>query len=195
MDVICVNKSPMARFFLVLVFLFATWCSGSAQKSSRYKMAMKYEDVSGFCDIVEISGGLGLGHTAHDYTGSYAGIGNVLGYVIDHHFIIGLGVAANAYNGGALFPIYLDIRYRFRKREFTPFLYADGGGLINANDFLNYALFINPGIGVIKRINNNSAFTMSIGFFTQSVADNNSSFINVKLGVIFFSNGVSSCQQ
>lgn len=180
------------RLIAIIFLLSALMETSFAQVRNRNKAALRYEDVSGFCDILEVGAGKGLGHTAQDFTAHFVGISNVFGYVIDHHFIMGLGIGVNAYNGGMRLPAYIDIRYRFRPGNVTPYLYTDAGGILNVKDIMNYGLLVNPGIGIISKIDQNLAFTFSIGLFAQSYPDN-ASFINFKLGVLFLSNGGNSC--
>lgn len=184
---------PFGRYLVSILILFTFSATSFSQMSTRNKMALRHEDVSGFCDIVEVGGAKGIGHVTQDFTAQFASISNVFGYVINHHYIIGLGIGAHAYNGGMRVPAYLDIRYRFRIGNTTPFLYTDAGGLINFNDVMNYGILLNPGIGIMTKTDENMVFTFSIGFFTQSYPDN-ASFINIKLGMVFLSNGGNACR-
>jgi len=179
-------------FIPALVFLM--FC-GVPDVCGQYsnKKPNKYKDVSGFINITEVGAAKGLGRAAQDYTAEFALISNVFGHVIDLHYIIGLGVGMNSYNGGPMVPVYIDLRYRFRDMDFTPFFYTDGGALLDVSNTSQYGLFLNPGIGFINKINYNTAFTMSVGIYEQTVP-NNSAFINFKLGIIFLSNSGDECQ-
>jgi hypothetical protein len=193
----CMKANPRCplyyiRLTAIIILLSSLVETSFAQVRNRNKAALRYEDVSGFCNILEVGGGKGIGHISQDFTAHFIGISNVFGYVIDHHFIIGLGIGANAYNGGMRLPAYIDIRYRFRPGKVTPFLYTDAGGILNVKEIMNYGLMVNPGIGIISKIDQNLAFIFSIGLFSQSYPDN-ASFINFKLGVLFLSNGGNSC--
>jgi hypothetical protein len=153
----------------------------------------KYEDVSGYVNITEASGGIGTGITTTDYSQYLLGISTINGYVINSHFITGIGVGLNAYNGGMMAPVYLDIRYNFNERKFTPYVFGDGGVLLNFDDIAAPGLFINPGLGIITKITDKLAINLGTGLFVQRVPTL-ASFINFKLGIIFRANSGDPCK-
>jgi len=187
----------MRRYLHLLVLLFAFTGNPGYIKAVDPKVTRvnripfnKYEDVSGYINITEIGGGFGLGEVAADYTAHFAGISTINGYVINRHFVTGLGLGINAYNGGLMAPVYLDLRYNFNERRFTPFIFGDGGILVNFED--GPGLFLNPGIGIYGKIKDKLGISLSSGLFVQRTP-NLASFINVKLGVFFLGNGGEPC--
>jgi hypothetical protein len=96
-----------------------------------------------------------------------------------------VGVGVLAYNGGVTIPLYLDFRYHFNKRKFTPYLYADGGLLLKLDYLKEPVLFINPGIGLYKSISDKFALNFGAGVFIQRDEVAKSSFVNFKLGLIY----------
>jgi hypothetical protein len=154
----------------------------------------KHLDVSGYVNITEVTVASGLGNTTADYTGRFTGLTMVNGYAINEHFITGIGLGLQAYNGGSMGPVYLDIRYTLNSRKkYTPFIYGDGGMLLNFDDFSKPGLFISPGIGISRSIDKKIAVILSTAVFVQSFPKNVSSFIQVKLGIRFLKNGGEDC--
>jgi len=171
-----------------LLFLLVT-VTANSQQSRQFN---KYEDVSGYINITEVGGGMALGTSAVKYSNNFVGITTMNGYVIDHHFLTGLGLGAHVYGDGVLVPVYLDIRYTFNNRKFTPFLYGDGGILLDPGDIMATGLFINPGIGVKRKLSYKTALSVSGGFYLQQF-DIRASFVNVKVGLYFTGNGGDPC--
>jgi len=153
----------------------------------------KYENVAGYINITEIGGGLGMGPTLQDYSKYFAGITTMNGYVINHHFLTGIGLGLYAYDAGILFPAYLDMRYTFNNRRFAPFIYGDGGVLIDINHAEDFGLFLNPGLGVIRKISKTMKLSLSAGVYIQNLTER-ASFVNVKLGVYFLGNSGDACK-
>jgi len=153
----------------------------------------KYERVSGFINITEIGGGLGMGSTVSDYSKYFAGITTMNGYVIDHHFLTGIGIGAYAFDAGILLPVYLDLRYTFNNRRLTPFAYGDGGLLVDISRPEAFGLFLNPGVGVIRKITKTVKISLSVGVHMQVRAER-ASFVNMKLGLYFLSNSGDVCK-
>ena len=140
----------------------------------------------GFINITEIGGGLGLGQTEIDFSRRVISLNNVFGYEIDKHFITGVGVGINFYNGGALIPLYIDMRYNFNGRKSTAFIVADGGVMFSLDKFSESGVFINPQIGIKKKLNERVSLNLSTGILLQQApASVRNTFINLKGGVSF----------
>jgi hypothetical protein len=147
--------------------------------------SVKQEDVSGWFNNTELDGGYGLFEVNKPYSHYFYGITTINGYVINKHFLTGLGVGLNRYDAGWLVPFYLDFRYSFTKRKYTPYIFTDGGFQFDIEHFkLPNSIFMNPGVGVYKIITNRLALNMGVGMFIQQY-DFRSSFINMKLGIYF----------
>jgi hypothetical protein len=169
----------------LILFLTSTLFS----QSRRFN---KYEDVSGYINITEVGGGMGIGTTEVEFSDHFAGFTIMNGYVIDHHFLTGLGLGAHVYGDGVLVPAYLDIRYTFNNRKFTPFLYGDAGLLLDPEDIMGSGMFLNPGVGVKRKISSKIALSVSGGLFVQHF-NARSSFVNVKIGLYFTGNAGDPC--
>lgn len=143
----------------------------------------KEEDVSGYFNNTDIGAAIGLKIRSVPYSHHFYGINMINGYVINRHFMTGIGVGLNAYNGGMMAPLYLDLRYNFRKTGFRPYVFADAGLLLVFDDMDEPGLFINPGAGVFRNITDRLAVNLGAGFFVQRTPVK-ASFINFKLGLI-----------
>jgi|WetSurMetagenome_2_1015567.scaffolds.fasta_scaffold01570_6 hypothetical protein len=147
--------------------------------------SVQKEDVSGWFNNTELNGAVGLFDTNAPYAHYFYGITTINGYVINKHFLTGIGVGLNRYDAGWMVPVYLDFRYSLTKGKFTPYIYTDGGFQFDVQHFkLPNSIFMNPGIGVYKIITNRLALNASVGLVTQQY-DFRSSFINMKVGIFF----------
>jgi len=156
------------------------------QQDSLSSAKLLRELESGFVNILEIGGGFGLGDTEPDYSRSLVSLNNVFGYNINKHWTTGIGTGVNFYNGGVLVPLYADIRYKFNAKKVTPFIFADAGLLMKFDDFLQSSLFINPQIGLMKRLNDKVSFHIATGVLVQQApGEGRNTFINLKGGVSF----------
>lgn len=117
----------------------------------------------GFVDIVAMAGGLGLGIRNMDYEKHLISFDNIFGYQINRNFITGVGTGIHFYDGGVLVPLFLDLRYQFENCNFKPFLSADGGFLLNFNDFDKTNTFIQPLIGLTRKIGQKVFLNLSTG--------------------------------
>jgi hypothetical protein len=141
---------------------------------------------SGFISITEVGGGFGMGDVSSDYSRTLVSITTLAGYRINNHFITGIGAGGHFYNGGTLIPLYLDMRYTFRDSKFSPFIVADGGILFNISDFSTSGLFINPGIGLLRKLNNKTSLNISVGgLIKESPTGFRATFVNFRGGVSF----------
>ena len=181
-----------SKLSAIAVFILACSTLLPAQSGNSGKFN-KYEDVSGFINITEIVGGLGFSSPDNDFSKYFAGITTVHGYVIDHHFLTGIGIGVHAYDAGLIIPLFLDIRYTFNNRRYKPFIYGDGGLLIAPDHPEDFGLFVNPGLGVMRNITKSIRLSLSAGLFVQQM-DERASFFNVKLGVYFLSNSGDPCR-
>ena len=170
-----------ASFLLVLLIGLAS-LSVSAQ-DMRPTSALNPEN--GFISINELTAGVGLGITNVPYAESYFGFTTINGYQINKSFVAAGGTGILAYNGGVLVPLFLDFRYSFNTENFIPYFWADGGFLLNFNDFKDGTKqFVNPGFGVRKSFSESIAATLGAGVLFQS-GGSRDSFVNFKGGVIY----------
>lgn len=184
------NRNPIRQCSsIIALLLLLITTTANAQQSRRFN---KYEDVSGYINITEAVGAMALGTSAIKYSDNFVGITTMNGYVINHHFLTGLGLGAHVYGDGVLLPVYLDIRYTFNNRKYSPFVYGDGGILLDPGDIAATGLFINPGIGVKRKLSYKTALSVSGGLYLQQY-NTRASFVNVKVGLYFTGNGGDPC--
>jgi hypothetical protein len=138
-----------------------------------------------FCNITELNGGYGVYRRNIPYAHYFGGISNVSGFKISKHFTSGLGVGLFAYNEGITMPLYLDFRYQFNKRKYTPYFWFDSGLNMKFEDMSEPMLFVNPGVGLYKSISDNFALNLGAGVFIQRDILTKSTFVNLKLGLIY----------
>jgi len=139
----------------------------------------------GFITINEITFGIGLGDTDVDYSKTFIGFTTINGYQINKNFVAAAGTGLFFYNGGLLVPLFLDFRYRFNINQYTPYLFADGGFLLNFSEISSTKLFINPGIGIRYTFSRNIGVNLGSGLMVQTGDGNRDTFINIKSGVTF----------
>ena len=142
---------------------------------------------SGFVNITEVSGSsFGLSHDGSPNEDYYFGVTNIIGYQIDKHFIAGAGIGFTAYDSSNLYPVFLELRYTTCFKRINPYLFYDSGFLI---DFKNIAegsqMFINPGMGLSWSFSPRFEGTFGAGLMLQMQPSHRTSFINLKLGLIF----------
>ena len=150
---------------------------------------MILENSSRFINITELNGAYGLQIRSVPYAHYFYGLTNVSGLFVNKHFISGIGLGVLKYDEGVTVPLYLDFRYHFTKRNFTPYLYADGGLVFQLDDMKEPMLFINPGVGVYKTISDKFALNFGAGLFIQRDVMAKASFVNFKLGLIYIKGG------
>jgi len=140
---------------------------------------------NGFVNLTEITGGIGFAKTHVDYSSRIIGVSNIFGYQINKSFLTGLGVGVYGYNGGILVPLYLDMRYYFKPgSQLSPYVSADGGLQLNPKEFEKTTIFINPTIGLKKKIGEKSWLNFGIGTLTMGRPDGErSTFFTIKGGI------------
>ncbi len=107
------------------------------------------------------------------------------GYQVNENFFAGAGLGLSFYDAGMLIPLFLDFRFAFSSSSFTPYLFGDGGLLLNPSDLNATKLFINPGVGGRYAINRNFALTPGAGILTQVDGTTRASFVNIKFGGVY----------
>jgi hypothetical protein len=173
----------------ILLIGFTSICFG--QKSDKLaNPAYTYNTNPGYINTTEINGAIGLGDTAAINTKYYYGITNVFGYQINRNFVTGIGVGYLHYETLQHIPLYLEFKYCTYLKSITPFVFANGGYLLDVDDFRHGSkIFINPGIGINRSLSPklegslSAGLTIQMGDYLPRV-----SFINIKLGIIFRKN-------
>jgi hypothetical protein len=171
------------------IILFTT-LSFSQNPTSSINPSYSYVSNPGFVNITEINAAPGLMDTVSNKSKYYYGVTNIFGYQINRNFFTGAGIGYLIYEDGQLIPLFLEYRYNIYLRRFSPYLYADGGTLVDPIAFKSGSkIFINPGIGISRHISSKLEVNVSAGFMMQSRSTlTRVSFANFKLGIIFRKN-------
>ncbi|MDO9580283.1 MAG: hypothetical protein Q7J06_06905 [Bacteroidales bacterium] len=175
----------MKRSLAILTVILLTMFTVSAQdKVALNKPIVSLSGTKGYITINELTAGIGLGDVSVPYSKSFFGFTTIHGYQINESFVVGGGTGVSFYNGGTFIPVFADVRYRFliKINTFTPYLFGDGGFLINTTGGMK--MFINGGAGVRYTINNQIGINFGTGLWIQ-YGDTRDSFVNFKLGVTF----------
>ena len=174
------------RHAICVIILFVTALSASAQfKVVPNKPYSNLNTASGFITINEGAYGLGLSGHTFPYSKHFFGFTTVNGYQVNKNFLLAAGTGFYIYESGTLIPLFLDFRYAFSINQLSPYLYADGGLLINTSKLDNTKLFINPGIGARYAFSRNLAANIGAGIISQVDGTVRESFLNVKLGAVY----------
>ena len=176
----------MKHAILILFFTLLTAQIVTAQ----YKVVpnMPYSTLNaspGFITINEVTYGLGLSGMSFPYSQHFFGLTTVNGYQVNKNFIFAGGTGFYIYESGLLIPLFLDFRYCFHVNTFTPYLFADGGLLINPSLIDNTKLFINPGVGARYTLSRKLAVNIGAGIHSQVDGTVRESFVNLKLGAVY----------
>ena len=139
----------------------------------------------GLISILEYNGGMGVQNSGLPFSGSFNGITALIGYQVNKSFIIAGGTGISIYNGGSLIPVFGDLRYTFHISRIAPYLFTDGGLLMDFSNFDNTKIFMNPGIGVRYSLSRKFALNLSTGLFLQAGGSAQQAFLNLKTGVSY----------
>ncbi len=175
-------NSMKRLIFLIIIFVgLAT----AAQGQYRVIPNMPYTVLNsnpGFVTINEVTGGFGLNTNSTPYSKHFFGFTTVNGYQVNKDFFAGAGTGLSFYDGGLLVPLFLDFRFALRVRRLTPYIFADGGLLLQVSNFNQTKLFINPGVGARYTLGRSFAANVGVGILSQVDGINRASFGVVKLG-------------
>ena len=141
----------------------------------------------GLIAMVEYHGGLGVGTADTSYSKSFHGLNALIGYQLNRSFIIAFGTGVSVYNGGALMPIYGDMRYTFLLDKIAPYLYGDAGLILSFYDLNKTRIFLNPGMGARYSLSRRFALNIAAGIFIQSGTSGagQDAFVNLRTGVTY----------
>lgn len=173
---------------LTVILLALTIATATAQTSDRVARtpALNYDWNRGFINITELNAGLGLGIVDNPFSKYHFGITTVNGYQFTRNIKGGIGLGVLAFNGGALFPLYIDARFSFNAQEFVPFLAGAGGVALSPKNLTeDTRIFINPSAGLKWVAANRTGISFSVGLMAVSGGGYRDSFLNFKLGIEF----------
>jgi opacity protein-like surface antigen len=176
----------MKRVIFFIIFIVGITSVLSAQyKVNPNKPYSTLKSDPGFITINELTGGIGLAGTTAPFSQYFMGFTSVNGYQVNKNFILGAGTGFYVYESGLLVPLFLDLRFAFYVGKLTPYLFGDGGLLLDVSDFNSTKLFINPGAGVRYALNRNVAINLGAGFLSQVDGTVRETFVNLKVGVVY----------
>ena len=180
----------MKKLFIILILVLGSVVAFTQP----YKRPVTLNPGSGYVNINELTCGYGLGDTGPDYSKYFYGLTTMHGYQLNLYGLNvnssltgGIGAGLWFYNGGALFPLYGDVRFTSNRGKVSPFIFASGGFLIGLDNFnAKTRLFVNGGGGVRIKINDHLSIVAAPGFYIQMGANvTRDAFVNLKAGVSF----------
>lgn len=176
----------MKRAISLIAILFFVALRVTAQYRVLPNMPfLTLNSTPGFITINEVTGGFGLGGTTAPYSKYFFGFTSVNGYQVNKNFIFGAGTGLCFYESGLLVPLFLDFRFAFNISRLTPYIFGDGGLLLNVSNFNSTKLFINPGVGARYTLGRKVALNLGAGILSQVDGTVRESFINLKLGMVY----------
>ena len=149
---------------------------------------------SGYVTVNELTGGYGMGQTTLDYSKYYFGFTtthgyqlNIYGLHVNSSIVGGIGTGILFYNGGQLFPLYGDVRFRLNRGKISPFLFARGGFLVSIKDFNEQTRsFVNGGGGINIKLDERISFSIGPGLLVQMGSNvSRDTFITLNAGIVF----------
>jgi len=176
----------MKRTIIMTLLIILSFTSVFAQhrRVSGNKPGMKFNPEPGYIMINEFTGGIGLGVTSDDYSKYFAGFTTIHGYQVNRDFLVAAGTGVSFYNGGTLIPLFLDFRYRIYVSKWTPYIFGDGGFMLDFSQNKDTRLFLNPGFGYSYTASRNLTINLGAGLYTQ-FANTRASYINFKTGITY----------
>ena len=140
-------------FTIFILILLISTLSYSQYATVITNPSFRYVATPGFVNTTELNGGLGLCSCSPSNSAYFFGITNLFGYQISRNFLGGIGIGYFQFEDKALLPLYLENKYSFYLKSFTPYIYADAGALVDPAEIADGSkIFVNPGLGVSRSI-------------------------------------------
>lgn len=182
----------MRKEICLVVLIFYSFTALSQRGTDRTS-SVTFNPNSGYINITEIQPSLGLSVNNVPYGQYFVGLTNISGYQISlknsavtKKIQGGIGIGVFLYNKGTLMPLFLDFRFIWDDKKWTPYVFATGGGLLHFNDFDRESrLFINPGAGILYSISEKIGASLGAGLFVQTASYRRDSFVNLKIGMCY----------
>jgi hypothetical protein len=179
----------MKKSIVIIGLILLTVTIVSGQK----KRPVTLNPKSGFINIDELTCGYGLGDVSVPYSKYFYGLTTMLGYQfnirdlhVNNSLQCGMGAGILFYDEGPLFPFYFDIRFILNKYKISPFVYGNGGILLNFDDVNDESkLFVSGGGGIRIKIKETLAVTVGPGLCIQMGKASKDAFVNLKVGIVF----------
>ncbi len=188
---IMINIKLVKKFLLTgFLVILSSVLSYSQYNTSAINPSYKYVASPGFVNVSELNAAIGTEDSITGNAKYYFGLTNVFGYQINRNFFGGAGIGCFIYENSLLVPVFLEYKYIMYLRGITPFLYTDGGALIDPTDFYDESkIFINPGAGISRTVTPKLEINLSAGFMIQSRSSfTRVTYINFKLGISYRKN-------
>ena len=185
----------MRRTLLIFAVLLSVSVSYGQYSAFLADHSFRYAATPGFVNITELNGAIGIvDHEGPDDSAEdpeslnskyYYGVTNITGYQIDRNFFGGIGVGYLHYEGGDLFPVFLEYKYNIYLKRFSPYFYADGGGMVHLTEFYDESkIFVNPGVGISRTLSSDFDINLSAGYMIQARTTlTRVTFLNFKVGI------------
>jgi hypothetical protein len=179
----------MKRKISIILFICLAVIAKGQNRANYMNQELQMVQKSGYVNISDINFGVSLKYISKEYSGNYYGITNISAYQISENFLAGAGIGIYTYNKGSLVPLFIDVRYYNYFGKFSPFLFADGGLLLSFNDLdQKTRMFMNPGIGINRKLSKNVMASFGTGVLVQMGSFSpRDSFLNFKLGISYIS--------
>lgn len=184
----------MKKLITILVFILAGAVALCQKPSGSKRHSVTLNPNSGYMNINELTYGYGLGSTTLPYSKQFFGLTtmhgyqlNIYGLHINHSLLGGIGTGILFYNGGALFPLYLDLRFVWNSKKISPYVFGNSGLILNFEDLNGETkIFINGGGGVLVKIDDSLSASFGTGLLVQMGSNTSrDAFVNLKAGVVF----------
>lgn len=173
------------KFSLISFFLITTAVVTAQYKVLPNRPFTTLNSAPGFVTINEVNFGLGLSGMTYPFSKHFAGVTSVNGYQVNKNIFFGGGIGVYFYESGPLVPLFLDFRYSFNISSITPYVFGDGGLLLNFADLNTTKLFLNPGLGARYAVNRSVAINIGAGILAQVDGTVRESFLNLKAGIVY----------
>jgi hypothetical protein len=177
-------KKGLSIFILTLLVSISSF---SQYAPAITNPSFRYVATPGFVNTTEIIGGMGLCYCCPSNSDYFFGITNVFGYQISRNFLGGIGIGYFQFEDEFLLPLYLENKYSFHLKSFTPYIYADAGVLVDPAEIKESKIFINPGLGVSRSVSPHLEINLSAGYMVHT-RSSSLSFFTLKAGVIYRKN-------
>jgi hypothetical protein len=156
----------MRRFsalMIALLVLLAFSVSDLQAQTRRFRVSNKDE---GFSMIPEVAALI----PSNKYKGAI-NFNLIAGAMLDAHWFVGGGVALDAYGTDVYVPVFVDGRYFFLDKPFSPYAFMEAGyGLpVDASPYLKAGPMFNPGFGIKYFMTRSTAVCLSLGYRYQSM--------------------------
>ena len=131
----------MKKFKIIFVLIIA--CTTVFGQTNHRPVTLNPN--SGYININELHYGYGLGGTTRSYSKQFYGLTtmhgyklNIYGLHINHSLLGGIGTGILFYNGGPLFPLYLDLRFGWNSKKISPIMPFYAYRILDDEDIYSY---------------------------------------------------------